>query len=609
MRRTMLLSLLAVATTLPVPRAQAGPLAATPLAITVQSDGTFDPPVLRVRDGDTVVWTLNDRRDAIVQSSAVASLVPWSDCLPPKPWDPADVNNLVGPMPEGASGVFALGPYAHDPGFQVTTAAQCAADDTVAVSPIGQDVLCATGTPGETMLETWRAGDITGVHIRPSWNQLQPTRDTWDFDALVRDLNRAVKNGKLYSLSIKAGKHGTPDWIFSTSWNEDTGEILPRDDPGPVTRLVFRDTADDDEEGCGALMSLGSPTEQAYQNLWGAMLTKVATLVKSRADWYRALAFIRISGANLFTAEARLPKNCKRQCGICNSEVWARAGYTRNGLYTFYEGQVNKLLELFPGKAISYQLIQAGFPRVSDSGCWIVGQDDAQTGEQAYTVCPTAGPFDVVVPGTLRLPGGTEQTTHIIDNAISRLGPLFHVQHNGLQVEPTPGTCVNYLNHPAVPHAGLHYIDSGPGCPNKWVLEAGVAGQLTGFQTNNAHGVLTPAHLDSALVNARDNTDAAYVEIYEQRHWEARRHEQNGTVQASGNTIGAWTDALAQRHRNQLVPLTGVPDPFPSTFSYTFHYDSTPAGRTVNYYNAGRCGPGHPTLGTIIIEPAAPPSL
>ena len=54
MRRTMLLSLLAVATTLPVPRAQAGPLAATPLAITVQSDGTFDPPVLRVRDG--VPW-------------------------------------------------------------------------------------------------------------------------------------------------------------------------------------------------------------------------------------------------------------------------------------------------------------------------------------------------------------------------------------------------------------------------------------------------------------------------------------------------------------------------------------------------------------------------
>jgi hypothetical protein len=43
-------------------------------------------------------------------------------------------------------------------------------------------------------------------------------------------------------------------------------------------------------------------------------LTELARFLKSRADWYRALGYIRTSGADLFSHENRLPKNCVTGC-------------------------------------------------------------------------------------------------------------------------------------------------------------------------------------------------------------------------------------------------------------------------------------------------------
>jgi hypothetical protein len=158
-----------------------------------------------------------------------------------------------------------------------------------------------------------------------------------------------------------------------------------------------------------------------------------------------------------------------------------------------------------------------------------------------------------------------------------------------------------------VPPAGPEFASAGTGCPNHWVLEAQArtpVGQLGGYQTKNAHGVDSPEALDSTIGNAWNSSDAAYLEIYEQRLWEARRHEESGVVQASGHTVGAWDEKLHTRRRNRLVAVTTVPDPFPSTYSYTFNRNPALVGdQKIYYYNAGKCGPGNPTMGEIIIEP------
>ena len=38
---------------------------------------------------------------------------------------------------------------------------------------------------------------------------------SFDFTILDREVGKAVKNGKLYSLAIKAGDDGTPAWLFT----------------------------------------------------------------------------------------------------------------------------------------------------------------------------------------------------------------------------------------------------------------------------------------------------------------------------------------------------------------------------------------------------------
>ena len=57
-------------------------------------------------------------------------------------------------------------------------------------------------------------------------------------------------------------------------------------------------------------MDLGNPTRTTYRQLYTSVLTELARVIKSRADWYRALAYVKISGANLVSHENRLPNGC-----------------------------------------------------------------------------------------------------------------------------------------------------------------------------------------------------------------------------------------------------------------------------------------------------------
>ena len=80
-------------------------------------------------------------------------------------------------------------------------------------------MLCRGGSVGATMDATWQDPSLTGVFIRLLWKDVQTAPGTADanfnFTVLDRELNKAVKNGKVYSLAIKAGDDGTPSWLFT----------------------------------------------------------------------------------------------------------------------------------------------------------------------------------------------------------------------------------------------------------------------------------------------------------------------------------------------------------------------------------------------------------
>ncbi|HKO55081.1 MAG TPA: hypothetical protein VJ276_04335, partial [Thermoanaerobaculia bacterium] len=373
---------------------------------------------------------------------------------------------------------------------------------------------------------------------------------SFDFTTLDREVDKAVKNGKVYSLGIKAGDDGTPAWLFTNG----------------VTALQLQDSGSDDDAGCGSRMTLGSPTDVAYQNHYFALLRKVASHLKSRADWYRALAYIKPSGANLFSHENRLPKRCASGC-VCNTQVFAEHGYTPAGLYAFYQAQTSLFVSEFPEKTMSYALIQEGFPRVSNSGAYETTSGNSSGGA---------------------LPGGTEQTQTIINNGQAAHGLLFAVSHNGLTTKKADN-CLANIN--------------APGCPNKFVLQEGLEGQVTGWQTNNAEKVSNPADVDSALLNALANSQGVYVELYEERFWEAVR-QPGGILDpaGSGRTMSQWA-AEFQNRRRTLFP--SIPDPFPTTYRHTFTRTLPDAAgnQTFHYVHGSKCG-ASASPAAIVVLPA-----
>ena len=532
--------------------------------IKVNADGSFTPAVLRIREGDTVEWQLTGHMNAIIP---VASEPAAGNCPTPRAFDPNDPNNFTGPMPLAPSGVFTISPL--ERGYRVERG-RCSFGRPLAAA--GNQVLCATGAPYGTMDSTWRDPNLTGVFIRLLWNDIHKGPGQFDFTLLDREIEQAVRNGKVYLLGFKAGSTGTPDWIFSTDANGNSRA----NQGGGVTRLKLQDMGDEPEgrSSCGVTMDLGSPTDPMYQKHYFDLLTKVAAHIRARADWYRALAYIKPSGANLFTHENRLPKHCAPGC-ICNPQVFAQNGYTPSGLLNFYKQQFDLLAKQFPGKAMSYALIQDGFPAVNDSGGWETADGSSSNGRP--------------------LPRGVAQTEAILELGQHEHGIYFTVQHNGIGVQPRLGTCPNENKHPAK----APYARAGTGCPNHWVLEAGADGkQVTGFQTNNAKKVSSPADIAASLQNMLVNSDGVFLEIYEERFWEIQ-NTNNGLL-PDGKTLGQWAELLHERRRAFFPKLS---DPFPQTHRHTFRRTVTSGAQKFYYYDPTSCGTGKPTFGTIIVEP------
>ena len=105
--------------------------------VTVNLDGSFSPTRVEILSGETVEWHLADRTDTIIPVNLNAAGQP--DCTLPRPYDPKDPNEFTGPMPRAVSGIFSL------------------SDEEL---------------PYATLDETWQNPNITGVFIRPRWDDV-----------------------------------------------------------------------------------------------------------------------------------------------------------------------------------------------------------------------------------------------------------------------------------------------------------------------------------------------------------------------------------------------------------------------------------------------------
>lgn len=634
--------------------------------ITVNPDGTFTPSNVGIKAGDTVRWVNLTRTDAIVQTGNPASF-PNSDLCGINDNDldhvfaSSDANEFTGPMRNAVSGIFALGP--NGLGFQqVASTETCTCETLVVADPADRCTpLQVTALDGNTYKlcpaqagkyqttdATWNNPDITGVTVRIGWKDIQKDNNglvEYYWDDLNREMNQAVAHGKLFTLDIKAGNDGTPDWIFN-----DYAGPAPA---GPVVPIRFKDWGSGDmpDHSCGYDMTLGSPADINYRNLYIAMINALATHVASDSRWFQALAHVKVSGLNFLSSEARLPKRCSDGDGdgkldtatkanggtdpcICNSRRWADAGYTPAKLYEYYRVVGNAIYNAFyQRKSMGYQLIQDGFPKV-----------ESPTNFEGDSLTDQLGNPLLQPPGTTAddLNFSIQTETNLQEGRDGRFvdplgassdpvaGKLFVPQHSGIGRLPEddghPACTQHQTVDPVTMKASFPIPagtrgDGGVGCPNKWAVNEGTLyTQIMGFQTNNAKEVALPKDVESSLWDLTINSNGVFIELYEERLWEIFQTLGTGATASvldptrtslpAGNpapfskNLFTWANELHDR-RKQLVNAANpnLADPFPTIYEHTF---SQPLnwGETYYYINPSKCLSGRASsVGSISVTP------
>jgi hypothetical protein len=623
--------------------------------VIVNPDGTFTPSSITINSNEAVLWLGQsgglERTDSIVRIGDPAQHPGSDPCgiadddLDHR-FDDADANELTGPGRKAVSGIFVLGP--NEEGLVQKLATETCACELLQNDPCSPPPqitsvvdgntykLCpAEGGRNQLLDTTWNNPDVTGVTVRMNWRDLQIDNGgtiEYDWSDLDAVMDKAVEHGKLFILDVRAGKHGTPDWIFD--------DYAGAAGPGPVPALpTFQDWGSNARpaNNCGYPLDIGDPTDASYRDLYAAMIQAMADHVASDSRWFQALARVKLSGANFLSSEARLPKRCPDEDGdgildivskpngtldpcVCNTKVWAEAAYTPEGLYQYYRVQGNTVYNTFYGrKSLNYQLIQAGFPRVL-TPINFEGDTLHDSSGAPLSADPAATTADDI--------GGLEQTETILQQLRDGrftdpfglqtdpvAGKLFVPQHSGIgrlledlgaPVGCTQAVSVDPLTQKAMfPIAAGVAGDSASGCPNRWAVDEGTLhSQIMGFQTQNLESIDTPAGVESALWNLTINSNGVFLEVYEQLVWEIGHSFGSGATAAVldpnrlalvGNpapfskNLFTWGEELHERRR-ALVDTTNphLADPFPPLHA---HFFSSPlaAPETYYYVNPARC--------------------
>ncbi len=580
------------------------------LTITVNEDGSFTPETVHAQVGDEIKWVNLGEFDRITQLPNDKS----DACTTAVAYDENDENAFSTPRQQAVPGIWIKGGSAE----AIPAGASCDCGGSrcsSAMTPVaGNEKFCPIRERHTTFMEElWTYPWSPGLLAAIEWSEIEPGEDTYDWTFLDETLNQAVSHGKSVALSLTTATTGNelPAWLFTT---------------GGVTPVPTKDTHDGKPtaKSCGDLNNMGSPSDEEYRKQFNDLLTDVAAHINSNTAWRQAVTRVHITGMNNGSSEGGLPRSCNDivptdgvldtvgtdQC-VCNTKLWAEAGYTPDELYEFYAGVEDTITQAFGDVTMSYPLLQAGFPKVV-----------SETNFEGDTLKDQDGNYLVNPPGTTSDDiGGTVQTQTVIDQGTEKYGNRFLTMHLGLdRYNPDLGVADCTYGVDIIPPKGdepahadfpipfgtkldRHMED---GCPNLWATRPGVEdGLVTGFQNENeGHGVVDPASIESELWNMTKNSNGILVEIGPDRAWEIQhligpdevmdpeRFNLTNNPAPYSKTPLQWFHELIDR-RN----FFDLPEVFPSEHKFTFSKKGT-----YTFTNPRTCSAGQAAVGTIVIE-------
>lgn len=515
-------------------------------------------------------------------------------------------------------------------------------------------------TTNSTVLlpSTWDNPSVAGGVVRINWRDLytKTVEDrggvstevyTKTYAKLDAELTSAANRGKLVLLEVLAGA-GIPAWLFTdyaTAVDTSATSIAAKS-VAPVYTSDFGTDGGTEmptANNCGYEKTMGSPADAGYRAAVLGMLADVARHIRANSLHYQALGSFKVTGLNFLTGEMRLPNRCldptKRNANgnpqtacVCNTERWAAAGYTHEVAQQFMNLVENTLfLELGQRKTMGFMLIQDGFPKVADGTHY--DTEAAPVAPNVGYVRPNGLPYafdkqtvDALNAGQagafrqvdaqgmpLLAPGAGDLDAFALFSPMhASLGPISKDPVTGLNDCPAalPTTLVGGKLRGQVVEPGLmstnlaDYGPAGSGCPNKWAAREGYEGQIIGYQ--NKAGLASTDELSASLWNATLNTNAVFVEVYENVLWNAEAERAGAVLSTSADgysdvperqkSLADWAVELRDRRRTiagfpASVPNRHMADPHPAAYTFTFAKD-LPAGQTTSYYfvnPAARC--------------------
>lgn len=340
--------------------------------VTVNADGTFDPPVLAIDEDDSVTFqgpgaTALLTTDAIVRVDPAeldaADLAGQACVTRTRPYDitnllPGWDNELTGPLRRGTSGIYALGPEEAEGFVEGPAADSCdviAAAAGLSALVVGErwqetsvagaaTKLCRKHVDGGAhdgdvrntnspylLTSTWDNPDLAGAVVRINWRDLYSMTppasplglQTFhrDYSKLDAELDQAARRGKLVLLEVMAGD-GIPAWIFEDYATNAAGAQIAVDatDTGLIARSVVpiktRDfgsnssTSMPSADSCGYPKTMGSPADADYRTAVLTMIRDVAGHIRDNGAHFQALGSFKVTGLNFLTGEMRLPRRC-----------------------------------------------------------------------------------------------------------------------------------------------------------------------------------------------------------------------------------------------------------------------------------------------------------